>query len=224
MPGMQCQSVPRMACQECSKECSEECNERCSTGNGMPRMQCQAVPGWDVWDEVRNAVKDTVPTRVPGCGARAWQGQHVPAEKVSCSCSSTISSATKSCRSLKRPLYSRSPSRSRVANLGDTSARGAPILPKPTVPLRHSPTPPDPAVPLRHTPHPLPRDLVPTVRCWYPSTPAPTRCPPPHCPPCQGATHTLCSHPVPSGCPSPHTQSPHSPYNANGAPITTHPR
>lgn len=40
-----------------------------------------------------------------------------PAEKVSWTCSWITSRATKSCFSLKRPLYSRSPSRSLVANL-----------------------------------------------------------------------------------------------------------
>lgn len=40
-----------------------------------------------------------------------------PAEKVSCTCSWITSRATKSCFSLKRPLYSSSPLRSLVANL-----------------------------------------------------------------------------------------------------------
>lgn len=40
-----------------------------------------------------------------------------PAEKVSWTCSWITSRATKSCFSLKRPLYSRRPSRSLVANL-----------------------------------------------------------------------------------------------------------
>lgn len=40
-----------------------------------------------------------------------------PAEKVSWTCSWITSRATKSCFSLKRPLYSSSPSRSLVANL-----------------------------------------------------------------------------------------------------------
>lgn len=41
----------------------------------------------------------------------------LPAEKVSCTCSSTISRAMKSCFSLKRPLYSSSAFLSCVANL-----------------------------------------------------------------------------------------------------------
>lgn len=193
----------------------------------MPRMQCQAVSGWDAWDKVRDAAKNTVPTRMPGCSTRVWQGQCVPAEKVSCSCSSTISSATKSWRSLKRPLYSRSPSRSCVANLGNTSARSAPIPnspipPNPTVPPWHFPTSSDPAVPLRPTPHALPHDLVPTVRCWVPISPCPHKVPPTPLPPCQVVTHTLSSHPVPSECPSPHTQSPHSPSDAFEIPTTPH--
>lgn len=40
-----------------------------------------------------------------------------PAEKVSWTCSWITSRATKSCFSLKRPLYNSSPSRSLVANL-----------------------------------------------------------------------------------------------------------
>lgn len=47
-----------------------------------------------------------------------------PAEKVSWTCSWITSRATKSCFSLKRPLYSRSPSRSLVANLCGSRARG----------------------------------------------------------------------------------------------------
>lgn len=133
MLGIQCQAAPRMA----GQGCSEECNERCSARNMMPRIQCQAVLEWDLWDEMRDAVKDTMPTRVSGYGARAQQGQCIPAEKVSCSCSSTISSATKSCRSLKRPLYSKSPSRSCVANLEDTSASGTPIPPIPSCTPQH---------------------------------------------------------------------------------------
>lgn len=48
---------------------------------------------------------------VMGCARR------LPAEKVSCTCSPTTSSAMKSCFSLKRPLYSSSALGSCVANL-----------------------------------------------------------------------------------------------------------
>ena len=46
-----------------------------------------------------------------------------PAEKVSCTCSSTTSRAMKSCFSLKRPLYSSSAFLSWVANLGGRAQR-----------------------------------------------------------------------------------------------------
>lgn len=48
-----------------------------------------------------------------------------PAEKVSWTCSWITSRATKSCFSLKRPLYSRSPLRSLVANLWRGLVMGA---------------------------------------------------------------------------------------------------
>lgn len=47
-----------------------------------------------------------------------------PAEKVSWTCSWITSRATKSCFSLKRPLYSSSPSRSLVANLSRSGGWG----------------------------------------------------------------------------------------------------
>ena len=69
-----------------------------------------AVAGWGgfsqgrAWDATRGQLP---PAR-----------EALPAEKVSCTCSSTISRAMKSCFSLKRPLYSSSAFLSWVANLG----------------------------------------------------------------------------------------------------------
>ena len=62
------------------------------------------------------SARDATRGRLPPAGAS-------PAEKVSCTCSSTTSRAMKSCFSLKRPLYSSSAFLSRVANLGGRAQR-----------------------------------------------------------------------------------------------------
>lgn len=112
----------------CLKHHKQRCNEQCVRGlppttpqdgfpDGEPGVGTLegAVAGWGGFNP-RSAWGATRGRLPPARGAS-------PAEKVSCTCSSTISRAMKSCFSLKRPLYSSSAFLSWVANLGGRAHR-----------------------------------------------------------------------------------------------------